>query len=49
MQITDSTYQGFRTFLLYLYTDRIDPLPRSSEGAIGNRGHLVAVSPLVAF
>ena len=35
-QITDFPYQSFRTFLLYLYTERVEPPLRNSEEAIGN-------------
>ena len=35
VKITEFTYKGFRTFLLYLYTDRIEPTPQVAGDAIG--------------
>ena len=35
VNITGFSYEGFLTFLFYLYTDRIEPMPQVAEKAIG--------------
>ena len=35
MEIVDFSYQCFRTYLLYLYTDRIEPPVTSAKDAAG--------------
>lgn len=36
VKISNFTYSEFRTFLLYLYTDRVEPPPRTVEEFIGS-------------
>ena len=38
IEITGFMHKGFSTFLLYLYTDRIEPFPNAAEDALGNDG-----------
>ena len=37
-EVQDFSYEGFRTFLLYLYTERIEPPLQNVADAIGNHG-----------
>ena len=36
VEIAEFSYQGFHSFLFYLYTDRIDAAVRTAEDGIGN-------------
>ena len=46
IEIADCTYSAFRSFLLYLYTDRIEPPPRTADDLIGKdtclRVHIIS-------
>lgn len=47
IEIPDCSYKSFSTFLLYLYTDRIEPLPRAADEAIGKTFGIVPTTEAI--